>query len=138
MAILATCSNQRTLHPCRDYQPNWLFTGAALLIVGGLMAAARGAESGESIALRNLTSVPITQVYILPAGQNTFSADQIALIPGGAVDHDEILKLTGISPGRYLLRVTDNTGRGCWVCNIILEANQVVPVQDKDLTDCDP
>ena len=114
------------------------FIGAALLIVGGLMTTAQGAESGEGIALRNLTSAPITQVYISPAGQNTFSADQIALIPGGAVDHDKTLKLAGISPGRYLLRVTDNTGRVCWVRNIALEANQVVPVQDKDLTDCDP
>jgi hypothetical protein len=133
-----TRSNQRTPHPGRGCGERWPFIGAALLIVSGLMAPAQAAESGAAIGLRNLTSAPITQVYISPAGQNTFSSDQIALIPGGAVDHDKTLKLTGIAPGRYLLRVTDNAGRVCWVRNITLEANQVVSVQDKDLTDCDP
>lgn len=133
-----TCGKRRTSPPGRGCRQTWAFAGAALAIVGGLTAAAQAAESDTSPGLRNLTSAPITQVYMSPAGQDTFGPDQIALVPGGEVGHDKILGLTGIAPGRYLLRVTDNTGRVCWVRNVTLEANQVVSLLDKDLTDCDP
>jgi hypothetical protein len=60
------------------------------------------AESDTGPGLRNLTSAPMTQVYMSPAGQDTFGPDQIALVPGGEVGHDKILELAGIAPGRYL------------------------------------
>ncbi|HZC95893.1 MAG TPA: hypothetical protein VE267_07190 [Bradyrhizobium sp.] len=90
------------------------------------------------MGIRNLTSATITELNASPVGQNTFGPVQIALVPGHAVDHDKILKLTDTAPGRYELRISDNTGRVCWVRNIALEANEAVPMQDKDLTDCDP
>jgi hypothetical protein len=134
-AMTAATMNTAPRRPCRQ---KWPCTGVALVIVGGLMTTVQAAESGEGMGLRNLTSATITQLYASPVGQNTFGPDQIALVPGHAVDHDKILKPTDIAPGRYELRISDNTGRVCWVRNITLEANEVVPLQDKDLTDCKP
>jgi hypothetical protein len=138
MAKQMTRSNQRTPPLGRLCRQKWSCTGAALFIFGGLMATAQAAESGEGMGLRNLTSATITQLYASPVGQNTFGSDQIALVPGHAVYHGKILKLTDTAPARYELRIADNTGRVCWVRNITLEANEVVPLQDKDLTDCKP
>jgi hypothetical protein len=138
MTKQAIRSNHHTPHASRHRPQTWSFAGLALLMLGGLLTRAQATEDDENMGLRNLTSAPITQVYISPAGQNTFSRDQIALIPGGAVDHGKVLKLNGVGPGSYLLRVTDSAGRVCWVRNVRLEPNEVVSVQDKDLTDCDP
>jgi hypothetical protein len=107
-------------------------------MVGGLMATVQAAESGEGMGIRNLTSATITELNASPVGQNTFGPDQIALVPGHAVDHDKILKLADTAPGHYELRIADNTGRVCWVRHIALEADAAVPLQDKDLTDCRP
>jgi hypothetical protein len=131
-------SKRQAPHHGRHRPETWPVAGFALSMVGALLPAAQATASNENVALRNLTSAPITQVYISPAGQNTFGRDQIALIPGGEVDQGKVLKLTGIGPGSYLLRVTDNAGRVCWVRDVKLEPNEVVSVHDDDLTDCDP
>jgi hypothetical protein len=138
MAKQSTRRHQRTPHPSRVCGLKWLRASATLLLVGAFAATAHAADTGEDISLRNLTSAPITQLYVSPTGQNTFGPDQIAVIPGRAVDQDKSLKLTGIGPGRYDLRVTDSSGRVCWVRNITLEANKTIPLPDKDLTDCNP
>src|SRR6201987_6210398 len=61
--------------------------------------SSKGGVSGIIPTLNHDSHSKKSGYYISPAGQNTFSADTIALLPGGAVDHAEILKLTGISPG---------------------------------------
>ena len=113
MAKQPTRSNQRTAPPGRLLRKKWPCTGAALFMVGGVMATAQAAESSEGMGLRNLTSATITQLYASQVGQNTFGQDQVALIPGHAVAHDKILKLTDTAPGHYELRIA--TTRGAFV-----------------------
>ena len=110
----------------------------ALLMIGGPLTTARGAENSAGMGILNLTPAPITEVYASRAGQNTFSSDQIQLNPVGEIDHNKILRLTGFAPGRYLLRITDNSGRVCWARNVDLQVNKIVSLQNEDLTDCDP
>ena len=109
-------------------------------MVAALTVATAAAESGSGKGIRvwNLTSSTIKHLYLSPAGQDAFGPDQCALDPDGAVDHDERLKLTGIAPGRYDLKIADKSGRVCVVRNLALQANKVVSVQDGDLTDCHP
>ena len=130
-------NNRRILRIRVCWKP-WRRAIAALLMIGGLLTTARGAENDAGMGIRNLTSVPITQIYASRAGQNTFSADQIPLNPEGEIDHNKVLGLTGFAPGRYLLRITDNAGRVCWARNVDLQVNKVVSLQDADLRDCDP
>ena len=131
-------SNRQIPHIRRARWKRWPLAAAALLTIGTLLTTARAADDNVGMGLLNLTSSPITQVYASPAGQDTFSADQVALIPGGEIDHNKILGLTGLAPGRYLLRITDNSGRVCWARNVNLQVNEVAPLRDADLTDCDP
>jgi hypothetical protein len=122
----------------RDCSKQWPRAAVVLLVTCGLLTTARGAENSAGMGLLNLTSVPITQIYASPAGQNTFSSDQIPMNPEGEIDRNKILRLTGFAPGRYVLRITDNSGRVCWARNVDLQVNKVVSLQDEDLTDCDP
>jgi hypothetical protein len=108
------------------------------LIAAALTTTAQAADSSNDVELRNLTSATLTQLYVSPAGLNAFGPDQIALLPKGAVDHGKTLSLTGVAPGRYDFRITDSTGRICWLHDIALEANKAVSLRDKDLTDCTP
>jgi hypothetical protein len=122
----------------RDCSKQWPRAAVALLMIGGPLTTARGAENSAGMGILNLTSAPIAEVYASPAGQNTFSSDQIPLNPVGEIDRNKILRLTGFAPGRYLLRITDNSGRVCWARNVDLQVNKIVSLQDEDLRDCDP
>jgi hypothetical protein len=43
--------------------------------------------------------------------------------PDGAVDHDERLKITGIVPGTYDVKLANKQGRVCIVRNIEVKSN---------------
>jgi hypothetical protein len=127
---------QRQLAPTRTaLRPRSLTPIVAMLTLAGLIPAALGAE-GKGIRFWNLTSSTIKNLYLSPAGKDAFGPDLCANDPDGAVDHDERLKLTGLAPGRYDLKLADNTGRVCVVRNITVEANKVFSVQEQDLTEC--
>jgi hypothetical protein len=86
----------------------------------------------------NLTGATITRLELAPAGTQAWSANQTANDPDGAVDADERLKLSGIQPGRYDVRLTDKTGRTCMVRNVEVVADKpyAFSVSEQDLTDC--
>ena len=91
---------------------------------------------GKGIRFWNLTSSTVTNLRLSPAGQNAWGADQCANDPDGAVDHDERLRITGISSGRYDVRLADKAGRTCIVRSIEIKENGIFSIEDKDLTDC--
>jgi hypothetical protein len=91
---------------------------------------------GKGIRFWNLTSSTVTSLQLSPAGQNAWGADQCANDPDGAVDHDERLRITGISPGRYDVKLANKAGRTCIVPNLDIKENGIFSIEDKDLTDC--
>ena len=56
--------------------------------------------------------------------------------PDGAVDHDERLKVTGVTSGSYDARLTLADGRTCLARNIQVELGKPFSIEDKDLIDC--
>ena len=78
----------------------------------------------------------MTNLQLSPAGQQAWGANQCANDPDGAVDHDERLRITGIAPGRYDVRLSNKGGRTCIVRNLDIKENGVFSIEDKDLTDC--
>jgi hypothetical protein len=78
----------------------------------------------------------VTNLQLSPAGQNAWSPNQCANDPDGTVDHDERLRITGISPGRYDVRLANKAVRNCIVRNIEIKENGIFSIEDKDLTDC--
>jgi hypothetical protein len=91
---------------------------------------------GKGVRFWNLTSSTVTNLQLSPAGQNAWGANQCANDPDGAVDHDERLRVTGILPGRYDVRLSHKGGRTCIVRNLDIKENGVFSIEDKDLTGC--
>jgi hypothetical protein len=52
------------------------------------------------------------------------------------VDHDERLRITGIEPGRYDVKLADRIGRACIVRDVEVKAGAVFAIEEKQLTDC--
>jgi len=109
-----------------------------VLVVAALCGASGPARAEERLAFWNLTSSTITSLVMAPAGSGRFGPNQCANDRDGAVDHDERLRLTGITPGRYDLRLTRKGGTVCTVRNVEAKpgGRYAFALSDDDLSDC--
>jgi hypothetical protein len=106
--------------------------------VGGLavIATATAAQQQKPIRFWNLTLQTITRLQLSPAGQDAWGSDQCANDRDGTVDHDERLRITGITAGRYDVRLADRLGRVCVVRNVEIADGAVFAIEEKQLSDC--
>ena len=100
----------------------------ALLALGGSAAGA-----AKTTRLWNLTENALTHVELAPAGTTAFGPDQAKNDKDGSVDHDERLKITGVTSGTYDLRVADSKGRTCTVDNVAVKEGDVFAIEEKQL-----
>ena len=107
---------------------------AVLLLV---LTATTGWAAGR-MQFWNLTEGTIQHLYLAPAGSTQWSPDQCANDPDGTVDHDERLKLVGLNPGRYDVKLMDSRGRICVVRNVELRGDRAYAfsLSEADLKDC--
>ena len=96
------------------------------------------AVAAERMQFWNLTSNTITALALAPPGTSNFGPNQCANDKDGSVDHDERLRLVGVIPGRYDVRVTDQKGRVCLARNVTVNAggHYAFSLSDDDLHDC--
>ena len=101
-------------------------------------AVGRVASAEERLAFWNLTSSTIINLVLAPAGSGQFGPNQCANDSDGAVDHDERLRLSGVTPGRYDVKLTRKSGQVCTVQNVELKAGgkYAFSLSDADLKDC--
>src|SRR5437763_14818161 len=101
------------------------------LAMAGLSADAGLAadRKGKGIRFWNLTSSTITNLQLSPAGQNAWGPNQCANDPDGAVDHDERLRVRGVEPGRYDVKLAENAGRSCIVRNVEIKPNGIFSIE---------
>lgn len=111
---------------------------AGILWIGVLWIGAQPALAADPLRFWNLTTATITRLVLAPAGSGAFGADQCANDRDGAVDHDERLRLTAITPGRYDVQLTTKPGRICLIRNVEVKAGGkfAFTLDDGDLTDC--
>ena len=102
-------------------------------IIALLIAPAHAADKG--IRFWNLTSATIVKLQLSPAGKDAWGPDQCRNDKDGTVDHDERLRITGVGPGRYDLRV-GYKDRVCLVRGVEIKDGGVFSIEDKDLTEC--
>jgi hypothetical protein len=100
------------------------------------LCSATAAQQRRDTRFWNLTRYTITTLQMSPAGQNAWGANQCANDRDGEVDHDERLRITGVTTGRYDVRFTDKEGRTCKVTQIEVKDNDIFSIEEKDLTDC--
>ena len=94
------------------------------------------AAEGKGIRFWNLTASTIAKLQLSPTGKDTWGLDQCTNDRDGTVDHDERLKITGIGPGQYDVKVASADGRVCIVRNVEIKANAVFSISENELTDC--
>src|SRR5262249_14789186 len=95
------------------------------LIVFGLMGSSVVAQDRKGIRFWNLTLYTITSLQMSPAGKDSWGPDQCKNDRDGTADHDERLRITGIEPGRYDVKLADNIGRICIVRNVEVKQGAV-------------
>jgi hypothetical protein len=121
---------------------NTISMGASMrrLLLVSIVLAVTGsvavAQDRRGIRFWNLTLYTITSLQMSPAGQDKWGPDQCQNDRDGTVDHDERLRITGIEPGRYDVKLTDKIGRMCIVRNVEVKDAAVFAIEEKQLTHC--
>src|SRR5262245_54800980 len=106
-----------------------------LLVLAALSSDAI-AQDRKGIRFWNLTRYTITQLQLSPAGKEAWGPDQCKNDRDGTVDHDERLRMSGVEPGRYDVKLSDKSGRTCIVRDIDVKNEAVFSIEEKQLIDC--
>jgi hypothetical protein len=107
---------------------------AALMLVASAAQAQPAKRSG--MRFWNLTLYTLTSLQFSPPGQNAWGKNQCENDNDKTVDHDERLRVTGLTPGRYDAKLTDKTGRTCVVKDVDVK-DGIFTIEEKQLTDCE-
>jgi hypothetical protein len=96
------------------------------------------AEAAERRGMRfwNLTLYTLTRLQFSPPGQNTWGKNQCENDDDKTVDHNERLRITGLTPGQYDAKLTDRLGRTCVVKDVDVK-DGIFSIEEKQLTNCE-
>jgi hypothetical protein len=100
------------------------------------MGCSAAAQDRKGTRFWNLTLYTVTALQLSPAGADNWGLDQCQNDRDGTVDHNERLRITGIEPGRYDVRLADKIGRTCIVRNVEVKDSAIFAIEEKQLTDC--
>jgi len=106
-----------------------------LLWLAGMAAA--DAQQQKPTRFWNLTRHVINELSLAPAGTTNFGPNQCKNDKDGTVDPDERLRITGVPPGTYDIRLKDISGRQCIVRGVKVEAGEIFSIEEKELTACE-
>lgn len=102
-----------------------------------VVATTAHAQSAKRSGMRfwNLTLYTLTSLQFSPPGQNAWGKNQCENDDDKTVDHDERLRITGLTPGRYDAKLADKIGRTCVVKDVEVK-DGVFSIEEKQMTDC--
>ncbi len=103
-----------------------------------LLLATSPAQGAEPLRFWNLTNETVTSLTLAPAGTDKFGPNQCANDRDGEVDYNERLRLTGVEPGKYDVRLGFKNGLTCIARGVELrgEGRYAFSLEPSDLTDC--
>jgi hypothetical protein len=107
----------------------------SLMLIAGVSAA--NAQQQRPTRFWNLTRHVISELSLAPAGTTQWGPNQCKNDKDGTVDPDERLRITGVTPGTYDVRLKDVSGRMCVVRGIKIEAGEIFSIEEKELTSCE-
>jgi hypothetical protein len=102
----------------------------------GLAGSSVVAQDRKGIRFWNLTLNTITTFQMSAAGKDDWGPDQCKNDRDGTVDHDERLRITGIEPGRYDVKLADKIRRVCIVRDVEVKDGAVFSIEERQLTEC--
>ena len=110
------------------------------LAVIALLAACSAGDAAERLRFWNTTAHTISELYLAAPGTGAWGPNQCLNDPDKSVGPDERLTITGVTPGRYDVKLVDKKGRMCIVPNVEVVAGRpyAFSISEKDLTACTP
>ena len=111
---------------------------AAGLLVGGASIPVQPASGAgqKFFAYNNTTRTDFTGVYLAPAGTQNWGPNQALNDKDKSLDSGERLTLTGLSPGRFSVKLVDHAGRTCVLQSVDLTKDSSFEIRDAQLSDC--
>jgi hypothetical protein len=111
-----------------------------LTLALALLAALAVPAAAKDMQFWNQTSKEFGGVYLAPAGTTQWGPNQADNDDDHAVSADERLKITGVKPGKYDVKLVDKTGRTCIVAGVAVSGTGKVAfaIDEKQLTHCTP
>src|SRR6202045_1023913 len=105
----------------------------SIVIIGllALLTSQAGAAEPKGIRFWNLTSTTVVDFRAAPPSTGDWGPNQCANDRDGTVDHDERLRITGVNPGRYDVKLSDKTGRVCIARNVEVREGAVFSIEEK-------
>ena len=102
-----------------------------------LMASAAQAEPQKRSGMRfwNLTLYTLTSLQFSPPGKDAWGKNQTENDDDKTVDHNERLRITGVTAGKYDAKLSDKIGRTCVVKDVEVK-DGVFSIEEKQLTSC--
>ena len=110
--------------------------GATLALLLMLTAAQAAEQRRSGMRFWNLTLHTLTSLQFSAPGQNAWGKNQCENDNDKMVDHDERLRITGITPGRYDAKLVDKMGRTCVVKDVEVK-DGVFAIEEKQMTSCE-
>ena len=108
-----------------------------LILLGFAASVLAQPATAKDTRFWNLISSTVKSLELAPAGASAFGPNQCANDPDGAVDHDERVRVTGVTTGAYDARVTLADGRVCMAKGIRIESGKPFAIEDRDLVGCE-
>ncbi|MBN9560328.1 MAG: hypothetical protein J0H14_06295 [Alphaproteobacteria bacterium] len=108
-----------------------------ILLLLGLCASAGASAAAERFFVYNLTtSTEFTGVFLAPAGTEKWGANQALNDKDKSLETSERLPLTGISRGKFDVKLQDRKGHVCVKRGVDLTQDTSFDIRDTDLADC--
>ena len=103
-----------------------------------LLLTLSAAQAAERRGMRfwNLTLYTLTSLQFSAPGQNAWGKNQCENDDDKTVDHNERLRITGLTPGLYDAKLTDKLGRTCVVKGVDVK-DGIFTIEEKQLTNCE-
>lgn len=103
-----------------------------------MLLLSQPALAADPLRFWNLTDDTVTSLRMAPAGTDEFGPNQCTNDRDGEVDYNERLRLTGIKPGKYDVRLTLKKGRTCLVRGVDVKpgGKYAFSLEPSDLKDC--
>ena len=108
--------------------------GAAIALV--LVLTSAQAAERRGMRFWNLTLYTLTSLQFSPPGQNAWGKNQCENDDDKTVDHNERLRITGLTAGRYDAKLSDRFGRTCIVKDLEVK-DGIFAIEEKQMTDCE-
>lgn len=115
-------------------------TMRSVLLALASLAVAAAPALAKDLQFWNQTSKEFKGVYLAPNGTTEWGPNQTDNDNDHAISADERLKITGVAPGTYDVKLVEASGRACVVTGVAVKGTGKVAfaIGETQLTHCTP